>query len=146
MSLTLALLLAVSLSNSREETPTAQQPSIVEITATSDERDSEREAAARDWLAKVDDFDWEASFNTAGKAFREPQYVANWQKASEMARVPLGGMIMRDAIAFEYVNAPPNGFEVVRFRTQFANRGDVIETVTLEREEDGLKVVGYFIK
>jgi hypothetical protein len=43
------------------------------------------------------------------------------------------------------VNAPPNGYEIVRFRTDFEQRSEVIESVTLERENGAWKVVGYFI-
>ena len=54
-------------------------------------------------------------------------------------------MLSRKAIRFEYMNAPPHGYEMVQFRTDFENRKGVIESVTLEREDSGLKVVGYFI-
>jgi hypothetical protein len=51
----------------------------------------------------------------------------------------------REAIQFEAVAAPPNGYQLVRFRTDFANCAGVIESVTLERENGVLKVVGYFL-
>ena len=42
----------------------------------------------------------------------------------------------------ENLPAPPYGYEVVKFRTTFANRADVVETVTLEEQAGGWGVVG----
>ncbi|QUL37132.1 DUF4019 domain-containing protein [Erythrobacter sp. JK5] len=109
------------------------------------EADAARESAARTWLALVDVGNWQASFDAAGKSFRDLNTVAGWIAASEQARVPLGTVEKREAIAFEYANAPPRGFHIVRFRSDFEHRAGVIETITLEREDSGLKVVGYLI-
>jgi hypothetical protein len=143
--LTLAIALAVSFATPTVEAPETTEPQTVTISQTADDGDAERETAARAWLTLVDRSDWEASYAAAGKAFQAPNTVATWQGASEAVRVPLGAVIEREAVEFQYVNAPPNGYEVVRFRSKFAKRDAVIETVTLEREPDGLKVVGYFI-
>ena len=110
------------------------------------QRDREREAAARNWLALVDASDWQSSYDAAGLAFQKPNTVATWQAASEAARIPLGAVKERETVAIEFVAAPPGGYEIVRFRTNFAARDGVIETVTLERESSGLKVVGYWLQ
>ncbi|MEL6876562.1 MAG: DUF4019 domain-containing protein [Pseudomonadota bacterium] len=107
--------------------------------------DAERENSARQWLALVDAEDWQTSFEMAGSAFRAPNTIATWQAASEQARGPLGDVIRREAISFETVAAPPRGYQVVRFRTDFQNQSGVIESVTLEREAGELRVVGYFL-
>lgn len=104
------------------------------------------ENAARQWLALVDRSDWQASYEAAGTSFRTPNTVAGWQAASQAARVPLGVVVKREAIATELVAAPPNGFTVVKFLTKFEGGALGVEHVTLEREADGLKVVGYFIE
>ena len=101
---------------------------------------------ARDWLELVDAKDWQASFDAAGKTFRDVNTVAGWQDASEQARVPLGEMISRELVKIKYVNAPPSGFRSVVFFTTFADGGEAIEMVTLEREESGWRVVGYIIE
>ncbi|MHA7820770.1 MAG: helix-turn-helix domain-containing protein [Erythrobacter sp.] len=106
--------------------------------------DAEREAAARKWLALVDAQDWQASYETAGSVFQEPNTVATWRSASEQARGPLGAVTSRKAIAFQTV-ASPEGYVVVRFETDFENRDGVIESVTLQSEDGELKVVGYFL-
>lgn len=140
MTLVLALIAVASFSGGHENPSEPEAP-----TAETAELDAQREAAAASWLALVDKSDWQASYDAAGKSFHAPNTVQTWQAASEQARVPLGRMISRNAIAFEYVNAPPNGYEIVRFRTDFEKRSAVIESVTLERENGAWKVVGYLI-
>lgn len=106
--------------------------------------DVERDAAARDWLALVDQEDWQASYDAAGTAFQEPNTVESWRAASEQARGPLGPVLSREAIQFDTV-ASPQGYQIVRYRTDFENRAGAIESITLQREDGVLRVVGYFI-
>ena len=43
-------------------------------------------------------------------------------------------------------NAPTGEYEVILFKTNFAQKRDAIETVVLAREGSGWKVDGYFIR
>lgn len=115
--------------------------------ASSDDRsiNEDRERAAREWLQLVDAGDYEASFNAAGTKFKEPNTIARWEEASAVARVPLGAVQTREFLSAEPIPAPNDNLVAVRFRTNFANRDTVIESVTLEREDGELKVVGYFL-
>ena len=106
--------------------------------------DAEREAAARAWLALVDNSDWQSSYDKAGKTFREPNTVKTWRDASQEARVPLGKVLSRKVIGIQLV-ASPQAYEVVQFASTFENKAKVTESVTLERENGELRVVGYFI-
>ena len=108
--------------------------------------DPEPVNAARQWLALVDRSDWRASHEAAGASFRRLNTVAGWQAASQQARVPLGAVVSRETIATQFVAAPPKGYTLVKFLTKF--EGDVmgVEHVTLEREGDALRAVGYFIE
>ena len=101
--------------------------------------------SARDWLAIVDAGRWEESWRATGASFRSMNTVAAWTSASEQGRVPLGAMVSRADLSRESVPAPPYGYEMVKFRTSFANRPNVTETVTLEREGEAWRVVGYWI-
>lgn len=139
-----ALILALTLQGSAPEP--AAPPESAALTAELAPIDEAHEKAAREWLALVDAEDWRASYEAAGKAFREPNTVDTWREASQMARGPLGAVTKREAISFNSFNAPPNGYTVVRFLTAFENRDAAIESVTLEREGEALKVVGYFIE
>lgn len=107
--------------------------------------DAAMEEAARSWLALVDAGQWQESFDATGSVFRELNTQQMWEDASLQARVPLGEVRSREAIAFELVPTPPSGHAIVRFRTDFATRQGVIETVSMAREDGTLKVVGYVI-
>jgi hypothetical protein len=61
-------------------------------------------------------------------------------------RTPLGAAVSRSFLSQENLPAPPGGYEVVKFRTRFANKAEpLVETVTLEREGDSWRVVGVII-
>lgn len=141
------LLLTLALTNQPGSAPAQAEGHVVAIlTPTSaSNADVQREAAARQWLGLVDRSDWQASFDAAGSQFQTRNTVAGWQAASEQARVPLGAMISREVVEIEAVNAPPSGYIVVKFLTAFEARSAAIETVTLEREEGALRMVGYVI-
>jgi DNA-binding CsgD family transcriptional regulator len=101
--------------------------------------------SARTWLAIVDAGRWEESWRATGESFRSLNTVAAWASASEQARVPLGAVVSRADLSQESVPAPPHGYEMVKFRTSFANRANVVETVTLVREAQAWRVVGYWL-
>ena len=101
--------------------------------------------SARDWLAIVDAGRWAESWRATGSSFRSLNTVEAWTLASEQARVPLGAMVSRADLSRESVPAPPYGYEMVKFRTSFANRPDATETLTLVREGQAWRVVGYMI-
>lgn len=106
--------------------------------------DRERETAARKWLKLVDQSDWQASYDATGNTFRKANDVAGWREASERARVPLGEVVERKAVTFT-VFPSPEQYEFVRFETDFENKKDVIESITLVRENGELRVVGYYL-
>lgn len=124
--------------------PNAEQP-LADATAKAvASADAEREDAARAWLTLVDKSDWKGSFEAAGSAFRDPNTIATWKAASEQARGPLGALLSREVIAISDI-ASPERYQLVQFRADFANRKGVIESITLQREDGVLRVVGYFL-
>ena len=143
LSLTLAAFLLAS-SHSASERPIGDPASAIENAQL-----REFERVALEWLALVDDAsangDWEPSFAAAGQSFQEPNTVKGWREASELARVPLGAVRKRDTTTAEFVNAPPHGYVVMVFETDFEGRAGAVERVTLEREETGWKAVAYVI-
>lgn len=101
--------------------------------------------AARIWLALVDEGRWDESYRATGAAFRKLNTAQVWATVSEKVRVPLGAVVSRSFVSEENLPAPPGGYEVVEFRTRFANKADAVETVTLEREAGAWRVVGVTI-
>lgn len=102
--------------------------------------------AARLWLALLDRGDWDASYQATGAPFRKLNTVQVWAAASEKVRAPLGAMRSRSFVSQQNLPAPPFGYEVVKFRTRFANKAEAVETVTLDREDGSWRVVGVTIE
>lgn len=108
--------------------------------------DAEVVDAARQFLVLGDQGRWADSYRATGAAFRKLNSLQVWTSVSQKVRLPLGAMVSRDFLSQEELPAPPNGYQVVKFRTQFANKPEAVETVTLEREGAAWRVVGVTIE
>lgn len=108
-------------------------------------RESEVVRSAREWLELGDQGRWKDSWLGTATSFQKSNTAEKWAEVSEQVRVPLGAVVSRTALSQESVPAPPAGVEVVKFRTSFANKADVIETVSLAREGSDWKVVGIYL-
>lgn len=99
-------------------------------------------AAARDWLALVDARDWNASWKATGKSFRQLNTPARWAQAAQRVHAPLGALVSREVVTVDFAPAPPNGYWIVRFRSRYSVRGDVVEILSLGWEQGRWKVTG----
>ncbi|MBB3912103.1 helix-turn-helix domain-containing protein [Sphingomonas desiccabilis] len=147
----LILVTALALSGPTQPPPAvpqtaSTQPASTPAVAAAPASESAITRAAADWLALVDAGKWQESWAETGQSFRSLNTVAAWQAASEQARVPLGRMLSRQLLSEQDVPAPPKGYRMVRFRTDFENRRGATETVSLDREGDSWKVVGVYIE
>lgn len=116
-----------------------------------DARTSGVQKAARDWLALVDRGDAEASYAGMSKLFKDSISQGSWSISLNQSRVPLGQLVERSMLSTQFSttmpNAPDGDYALVIFRTAFAKKSDVHETVTLSRESDGAwRVVGYMTR
>lgn len=145
MSLLLATLALSSLP--QMETPRAglAQAQSNEAAQFSSAAESEIVRSARRWLALVDEGRWNESWSATAQAFRELNTSETWASESEEARVPLGDVISRAVAREEDVPAPPSGYRMVKFQTMFENKRDATETLTLVRDGNAWRVVGYII-
>ena len=139
MTLALALLALTAL----PQAASTPQPAPV---AASTAPNSEVVDTARQWLALLDQSNWDESYRATGRSFRASNTLQVWAAVSETARRPLGAMISRTFVSQENLPAPPHGYEVVKFRTRFANRPEAVETVTLDREDGSWRVAGVTIE
>lgn len=101
--------------------------------------------SARAWLAKVDAADWQGSYADTAAYFRKVNTQQLWADSSVKVRGPLGAVKSRVLAGNEWVPAPPNGYRMVKFRTQFAGKPNAVETLALVSEGGGWKVTGYTI-
>jgi DNA-binding CsgD family transcriptional regulator len=137
MSLSLALFAFASMSG------TAGAPAAAPTTAPAE---SAAVAAARDWLALVDKGDWNKSWEGTGQSFKALNTVETWARVSETVRPPLGALKSRVLLSEQEVPAPPYGYQMVKFRTDYANKAGAIETLSLIREGGAWRVVGVTIE
>jgi len=117
-------------------------PSATQAPASTEAVKTDVVQAAQSWLALLDQGKWEASYRGTGSAFQKLNSLKVWTDVSERVREPLGAVVSRTFFAQENLPAPPDGYEVVKFRTRFVNSGEVVETVTFEREAGAWRVVG----
>lgn len=107
--------------------------------------ESDAVRSARDWLVLGDEGRWKDGWLATATSFRKLNTVERWTEVATKVRVPMGALISRIALSQESVPAPPAGVEVVKFRTSFANKADVVETVSLARESSEWRVVGIYV-
>lgn len=100
---------------------------------------------ARRFLVLLDQGQWDESYRMTGSAFRELNTAETWATVSQRVRAPLGSAMSRTFLSQENLPAPPAGYEVLKFRTRFANGTEAVETVTLDREDGGWHIVGITI-
>ena len=141
MSLGLALFAALSLSGSADA-PAAPAAA----TAASPAAESDAARAARRWLERVDAGDWTGSWDATGQAFKSLNSTAKWAEVSRAVRTPLGALVSRRLVSEENVPAPPYGYQLVKFRTDYANKAGALETVSLVRENGDWRVVGVTVE
>ena len=122
--------------NAPQSTPAMAAPALVE---------SEAVRSAREWLELGDQGRWKDGWTATGSSFRQLNTVERWSEVAVKVRVPLGAVISRTALSQESVPAPPAGVEVIKFRTSFANKANVIETVSMAREGADWRVVGIYV-
>lgn len=139
----LLMMLALGLSAlmiSAQVASTVSAPDTAPATPSSEVADT-----ARRWLTLLDEGRWDESYQATSASFRELNTLQVWATVSEKARTPLGAVVSRTFVSQENLPAPPDGYEVVKFRTRFANKPAALETVTLRREDGSWRVAGVMI-
>ena len=79
------------------------------------------------------------------KAFRSINTLEKWAEVSRQVRTPLGAMQSRALVAVDFAPTP-QGYWLVKFRTDYANKPGVIETLSLVNEDGSWKVTGITIE
>lgn len=138
MSVSLAL---AALAFSAQQSPPAAAPATATpTTAAAVESDAVR--AARDWLALVDGGDWAASWRATNRSFQSLNTLERWSEVATAVQTPLGAPMGHELVNELFVPAPPMGYQLVQFRSHYANRPQLLVTLTLEQEDGRWKVAG----
>ncbi len=139
MSASLVLAAAASL-GSFSEVPTTQPAN---RTATVIESESVK--AARAWLALLDAAEWVRSWEGTTRSFQAANSAERWAEVAARTQRPLGSIQRHELASDEFVPAPPMGYQLVKFRSHYANKAETLVTLTLEREGGSWKVSGIML-
>ena len=115
------------------------------------EKEAQALAAARTWLARVDEGKYGDSWETAAAYFKRAIAKEKWEQMLTAVRRPLGNPVSRELSSKTYrqslPGAPDGEYVVIQFATSFENKKSAIETITPMLDNDGeWRVSGYFIK
>jgi Protein of unknown function (DUF4019) len=107
--------------------------------------------AVETWLSRIDERDYEQSWNEASVFFRKSITDADWGDMMKKLREPLGAVKSRKTrdmkMADTLPGAPDGKYWIIQFDSSFAEKAEAVETVTFMLEEDGTwKAAGYFIR
>ena len=136
----------------REQTSEpASGPTPAQVAPDTSEAERAATAAAESWLALLDEGKFAESWTEAASLFKRAVPQRQWEGAVRTQRRPLAAFESRTLIQRNYSTslpgAPDGEYVMIQFRTDFANRKGVIETITPMLDEDGTwRVSGYLIK
>jgi len=144
MTIALALLALSTLSGSGETT--AIPASAVGAVAPTSASEAAAVSAARQFLGMVDREDWSGSWQATHRSFQLLNTVDWWAQTSQKVRGAIGTPGTRELATVDFTAAPPNGYWVVKFKTQYSKRGLATETLQMASEAGGWKVAGITIE
>jgi hypothetical protein len=107
--------------------------------------------SAESWLALTDSGKYAESWSQASAAFKGAVSRDQWVGQLTSVRTPQGKVESRKLIAAQYKKNPPNApageYVGLQYSTNFENKKDSVETISLMLDKDGKwRVSGYFIK
>ncbi|HYG99577.1 MAG TPA: DUF4019 domain-containing protein [Terriglobales bacterium] len=109
------------------------------------------QSAGEQWLAVIDNGKYGESYDMAAPMFKAALQKADWERSLRAVRAPLGNIVSRQLASATYTTSlpgAPNGkYVVMQFNTNFQNKKDAVETLTMVLADDGQwKSTGYFIR
>lgn len=108
------------------------------------------EQVAEQWLSVVDAGNYGQSWQQSGTLFQSQVSKSQWQQALNSVRMPLGEAIKRQQTRVEkhsqLPGVPDGDYLIIQYQTEFKNKQDATEMLTLAKQPDGWRPVGYFIK
>jgi predicted SnoaL-like aldol condensation-catalyzing enzyme len=116
-----------------------------------EEAEKQAVAAAKSWLALVDDGKYGESWDAAADYPKNALTKDDFAKSLNAARKPLGKLKSREVKSKDYrtslPGAPDGQYVVIQFKTSLENKKSAIETITPMLDKDKKwRVSGYYIK
>ncbi|MFZ4289820.1 DUF4019 domain-containing protein [Variovorax sp. HJSM1_2] len=118
----------------------AEKPAAADPEAT--QKAVAAQLAAAGWLTLLDQRNWGVAWDGASQQFRSAVPIGAWMDGMPKMRAPFGAFIER--VPTTAIYNPDNGFVTSSFNSKFANKADLVETVTTIQDADGKwRVTGY---
>ena len=107
------------------------------------------EAAANEWLAMLDDREYDGVYAAASEILRDEVTREDWVSHVSNMRDPLGSLNHRNISSSEYheslPEAPPGQYVIFTYESSFENDASAAEVLALAKGSDGeWRVVGYY--
>ena len=104
---------------------------------------------AKSWLTLIDNGQYQQSWQQADSLFKQKMPQSHWSKALKQVRVPLGKVILRKNLSlmnYDSLPGTPDGeYVIIQFQSQFMNKEQAIETISLSKSSGQWQPIGYFI-
>lgn len=105
--------------------------------------------AAQEWLALLDADRYEATWDEAAAFFQSRVGTEQWLRQIKQAHGPLDSLRSRSLVEARYTpsipNAPEGEYVVAQYRATYGS-AEVVETVSLKKEQDEWRVAGYLVR
>ncbi|URQ90372.1 DUF4019 domain-containing protein [Pseudoalteromonas sp. SCSIO 43101] len=104
---------------------------------------------AKSWLVLIDNGQYQQSWQQTDSLFKQAMPQSNWSNVLKQVRVPLGKVILRKNLSLmKYDSLPgtPDGeYVIIQFQSQFMNKEQAVETISLSKNSGQWQPLGYFI-
>jgi len=105
--------------------------------------------SAQEWLALLDDDEYEATWTEGADLFQSRVDTEQWVRQVKQAHGPLGEFQSRSLVEARYTTsmpkAPEGEYVIAQYRATYGSE-DVVETVFLKQEQDEWRVAGYVVR
>jgi len=107
--------------------------------------------SAEEWISLVDNEKYNLSWENTDILVQNLVSIENWKTIMTGSRKPLGKNISRNITSIEnkteIQGAPDGYYYIIVYKSEFENKKNAFETITIKKSEDGRwKVAGYYIK
>ena len=107
--------------------------------------------SAEEWINLVDNEKYNLSWEKSDILVQKLVSIENWKTIMTGTRNPLGKNISRDIKSIENkteIQGGPDGdYYIIFYKSEFENKKNAIETITIKKSDDGSwKVAGYYIR
>lgn len=105
---------------------------------------------AESWLDLIDQESYAVGWELAGAGLKGAARKEDWMRTVAAARLHRGPVLARRLAEESATDAaaglPPGEYMLLSFATAFRETGDSVESLILEREEGGWRVIAYFVR